>query len=114
MLIFPAHVMRVIRFVNSNGFDEDFIPLPGKASLWSFIGAELTRDFVVEGDEERLEARRRNLYTLLAIPRSVEQFVAYGFFQCTDAFLYLFTILPLRFLIALKSIIIRPIYTLVR
>ncbi len=103
MLIFPAHVMRVIRFVNCNGFDEDFIPLPGKASLWSFIGAELTRDFVVEGDEERLEARRRNLYTLLAIPRSVEQFVAYGFFQCT-----------LRFLIALKSIIIRPIYTLVR
>ena len=78
------------------------------------MGAELTRDFIVEGDEERLEARRRNLYTLLAIPRSVEQFVAYGFFQCTDAFLYLFTILPLRFLIALKSIILRPLYTLVR
>ncbi|CAG0914031.1 unnamed protein product [Notodromas monacha] len=84
------------------------------ASFWNFVRAELNRNFVLDGDEARLEERRKNLYTFFSIPRNLEHFVAYGFFQCMDAFLYLFTFLPIRFILAVKSIVLRPLKSLVR
>ena len=78
-------------------------------SFYDFVRAELYRGYQLEHDEERYVARREKVYTFMKIPREVEKFMSYGFFQCTDAFLFLFTFLPLRFLMALWAIITRPL-----
>lgn len=78
-------------------------------SFYSFIRAELYRGYQLEHDEERYVARREKVYLFMKIPREVEKFMSYGFFQCTDAFLFLFTFLPLRFILALWAMVTRPI-----
>ncbi|KAK7571123.1 hypothetical protein V9T40_014727 [Parthenolecanium corni] len=74
---------------------------PEKSSFLKFINIELTRNYVLEYDEEQYSAVRKKLYLFMKIPREVEKFMAYGFFQCADSFLFIYTFLPLRFLLAL-------------
>jgi hypothetical protein len=76
--------------------------------LSSFLCLELTRDYMLEQDEDRFTAKREKIYSFFKIPREVEKFMAYGFFQCADSFLFVFTFLPLRFLVALWAILVRP------
>ena len=78
-------------------------------SFYRFIRAELSRGYQLEHDEERYVARREKVYTFMKIPREVEKFMCYGFFQCTDAFLFLYTFLPMRFLLALWALVTKPI-----
>ncbi|XP_046385644.1 protein TAPT1 homolog isoform X2 [Ischnura elegans] len=78
-------------------------------SLFQFLKVELTRGYLLEHDEERYSARREKVYSFLKIPREVEKFMAYGFFQCADSFLFAYTFLPLRFILALWAVISRPI-----
>ncbi|KAK7862247.1 hypothetical protein R5R35_008125 [Gryllus longicercus] len=89
----------------SNGKDADKQP-----SLLHFLGVELTRGYLLENDEERFSARREKIYSFMKIPREVEKFMAYGFFQCADSFLFVYTFLPMRFGLALWSVISRPVY----
>lgn len=77
-------------------------------SIFTFVRAELYRGYQLEQDEQRYVARREKVYTFMKIPREVEKFMSYGFFQCTDAFLFLFTFLPLRYILALWALITRP------
>ncbi|KRX16912.1 Protein TAPT1 -like protein [Trichinella nelsoni] len=72
----------------------------GRFSLFTFFCSELVRGYALESDEARYVERRRKIYALLRIPRELEKFLFCGLLQCTDAFLYVFTFLPLRFLIA--------------
>ncbi|KAF5269351.1 hypothetical protein FQA39_LY08743 [Lamprigera yunnana] len=78
-------------------------------SLLSFLQVELTRGYVLEHDEERYSARREKVYSFMRIPREVEKFMIYGFMQCTDSFCFVYTFLPLRFILALCAFITRPI-----
>lgn len=85
--------------------DEDIV----KPSLLKFLGVELTRGYVLEHEEEQYSARREKVYSFMKIPREVEKFMAYGVFQCADSFVFVYTFLPLRFLLALWAVITRPI-----
>ncbi|XP_011309618.1 protein TAPT1 homolog isoform X3 [Fopius arisanus] len=78
-------------------------------SIFEFVKTELTRGYQLEHDEERFSARREKIYSFMKIPREVEKFMSYGFFQCADSFLFVYTFLPLRFLMALWAIISRPL-----
>ncbi|KAJ9594354.1 hypothetical protein L9F63_014230, partial [Diploptera punctata] len=78
-------------------------------SLMQFLGVELTRGYMLEHDKERYSARREKVYSFMKIPREVEKFMAYGFFQCADSFLFVYTFLPMRFILALWAVISRPI-----
>nr|XP_022919638.1 protein TAPT1 homolog [Onthophagus taurus] len=78
-------------------------------SLFSFLHVELTRGYVLEHDEERYSARREKVYSFMKIPREVEKFMSYGFMQCTDSFLFVYTYLPVRVILALFALITRPI-----
>ncbi|XP_026685486.1 transmembrane anterior posterior transformation protein 1 homolog, partial [Diaphorina citri] len=78
-----------------------------KPSLLKFLGVELKRSYALEFDEEQYSARREKVYTFLKIPKEAEKFMAYGFFQCADSFLFVYTFLPFRFLIALFSLVSR-------
>ncbi|XP_019932173.2 protein TAPT1 homolog [Aedes albopictus] len=78
-------------------------------SLYDFIRIELTRGYVLEHDEERYSARREKIYSFMKIPRELESFMAYGVLQCADSFLYMYTFLPLRFILALWALVSRPV-----
>ncbi|XP_032673166.1 protein TAPT1 homolog [Odontomachus brunneus] len=78
-------------------------------SLMQFLRTELTRGYQLEHDEERFSARREKIYSFLQIPNEVEKFMVYGFLQCADSFLFVYTFLPLRFAMALWAVITRPL-----
>jgi hypothetical protein len=46
----------------------------------------------------------------ISVPRELERLMGYGFFQCMDAFLFLFTYLPLRVAWALTKHFLLPRY----
>lgn len=75
---------------------------------------ELTRGYVLDHDEERYSQRREKIYSFMRIPRELEKFMAYGFLQCTDSFLYIYTFLPIRYTLAVWGILTRPILRLFR
>ncbi|KAJ8961994.1 hypothetical protein NQ314_005776 [Rhamnusium bicolor] len=66
------------------------------------------RDYLLEHDEERYSARREKIYSFMKIPKEVERFMRYGVMQCTDSFLFVYTFLPMRVLLALWALFTRP------
>ncbi|KAG5885764.1 hypothetical protein JTB14_031201 [Gonioctena quinquepunctata] len=77
-------------------------------SLWSFLNIELTRDYQLDNAEERFSARPEKIYSFMRIPKEVERFMRYGLLQCADSFLYVYTFLPIRVLLALWALATRP------
>ncbi|XP_023025545.1 protein TAPT1 homolog [Leptinotarsa decemlineata] len=82
---------------------KEYIP-----SLWSFLNIELTRDYQLDNAEERFSARREKIYSFMRIPKEVERFMRYGLMQCADSFLYVYTFLPIRVILALWALVTRP------
>ena len=79
----------------------------GVTSLFRYISSEVTRSYMLEHDQERYTSKREKMYTFMKIPRELEKFMSYGFFHCLDSFLFVFTFLPLRVLLACLSLIVR-------
>ncbi|XP_050296213.1 protein TAPT1 homolog [Anthonomus grandis grandis] len=77
-------------------------------SLFSFLKVEVTRDYMLENDEERFSAGREKFYSFMKIPKEVEKFMLYGVMHCIDNFLFVYTFLPIRVLLALLALITRP------
>ncbi|XP_028831326.1 transmembrane anterior posterior transformation protein 1 homolog isoform X1 [Denticeps clupeoides] len=82
--------------------------LSADLSLVRFIRAELTRGYFLEHNEAKYTERRERVYTCLRIPKELEKLMIFGFFLCLDAFLYVFTLLPLRVLLALIRLLTLP------
>ncbi|XP_019900785.2 transmembrane anterior posterior transformation protein 1 homolog isoform X3 [Esox lucius] len=77
-------------------------------SLARFMCAELTRGYFLEHNEAKYTERRERVYTCMRIPRELEKLMVFGLFLCLDAFLYVFTLLPLRVLLALLRLLTLP------
>ncbi|XP_015239378.1 PREDICTED: transmembrane anterior posterior transformation protein 1 homolog [Cyprinodon variegatus] len=77
-------------------------------SLIRFITTELTRGYFLEHNEAKYTERRERVYTCLRIPKELEKLMTFGFFLCLDTFLYVFTLLPLRVILALLRLITVP------
>lgn len=103
-------------------------------SLVRFVTTELTRGYFLEHNEAKYTERRERVYTCLRIPKELEkvnrermnsaeqcvkksiltsyplslQLMTFGFFLCLDAFLYVFTLLPLRVILALLRLLTLP------
>lgn len=75
--------------------------------FFDFFFSEISRGYDLENDEARYTEKRKKVYAFIKIPKELEKFLFYGLLQCTDAFLYIFTFLPLRFLMALYHLIVR-------
>lgn len=92
----------------------------GQATLLDYVYSEIRRGYILENDEQRYRERREKFYIFMKIPVQLEkvcrcrrsclvllmviscvQFLWYGFFQCADAFLFVFTLLPIRFFLAI-------------
>ncbi|XP_042663576.1 transmembrane anterior posterior transformation protein 1 homolog isoform X2 [Tyto alba] len=81
-------------------------------SLLRFISAELTRGYFLEHNEAKYTERRERVYTCMRIPKELEKLMFFGIFLCLDAFLYVFTLLPLRVFLAMIRFITLPCYGL--
>ncbi|XP_013887764.1 transmembrane anterior posterior transformation protein 1 homolog [Austrofundulus limnaeus] len=81
---------------------------PADPSLARFICTELTRGYFLEHNEAKYTERRQRVYTCMRIPKELEKLMIFGFFLCADAFLYIFTLLPLRVLLALLRLFTLP------
>ncbi|KAJ7410565.1 Transmembrane anterior posterior transformation protein 1 like protein [Willisornis vidua] len=81
-------------------------------SLLRFISAELTRGYFLEHNEAKYTERRERVYTCMRIPKELEKLMFFGIFLCLDAFLYVFTLLPLRVVLAMFRFITLPCYGL--
>lgn len=92
------------RNVGSNGKKRNLSDL----SLFRFITTELTRGYFLEHNEAKYTERRERVYTCLRIPKELEKLMTFGFFLCLDTFLYVFTLLPLRVILALLRLLTLP------
>ncbi|KAM8910792.1 transmembrane anterior posterior transformation protein 1 homolog isoform 2-T3 [Spinachia spinachia] len=81
---------------------------PADPSLTRFVSAELTRGYFLEHNEAKYTERRERVYTCMRIPKELEKLMTFGFFLCADAFLYVFTLLPLRVLLAVLRLLTLP------
>ncbi|CAI9172281.1 unnamed protein product [Rangifer tarandus platyrhynchus] len=81
-------------------------------SLLRFLSAELTRGYFLEHNEAKYTERRERVYTCMRIPRELEKLMVFGIFLCLDAFLYVFTLLPVRVFLALFRLFTLPCYGL--
>ncbi|XP_069140488.1 transmembrane anterior posterior transformation protein 1 homolog [Argopecten irradians] len=81
---------------------------PEKISVFGYIISELTRGYMLERDKDKFTERRQRVYTFMKTPRELEKFIVFGYFQLVDAFLFIFTFLPLRIVLALLKIITHP------
>lgn len=69
-------------------------------SFNDYIRGELRRGYELENEEQRHAERRQKFYTFLKVPFKFEIFMFQAFFQILDAFLFVFTLLPIRFLLS--------------
>ncbi|KAG0311358.1 hypothetical protein BGZ99_010228 [Dissophora globulifera] len=69
-------------------------------SLWDYLKEELTAaDF-----ETTQELKRERVANFLSVPIAFEKMLLFGYFVCLDSFLYTFTILPARFVLATSAL----------
>ncbi|KAM8879561.1 transmembrane anterior posterior transformation protein 1 homolog [Spinachia spinachia] len=101
-------VTETLGFHDKNGGSKSRKRNLSDLSLVRFITTELTRGYFLEHNEAKYTERRERVYTCLRIPKELEKLMTFGFFLCLDAFLYVFTLLPLRVILALLRLITLP------
>lgn len=74
-----------------------------------YLYAELRRGYLLKNDEQRYKERRQKFYTFLKVPIEFEKFMFTACFQIVDTFLFVFTLLPIRFLLSCWFLLTRPI-----
>lgn len=65
-------------------------------SLWAYLSEEIKAEDV----EESQDAKAERVTNFIRVPIEVEKIIIFGFAICLDSFLYTFTILPLRWVMA--------------
>ncbi|KAF9038267.1 DUF747-domain-containing protein [Hymenopellis radicata] len=74
---------------------------PPPFSLWDYLREELlATDF-----DSHQELKWERVSNFLNIPIAIEQIMSFGFLLCLDSFLYTFTVLPIRFVLALYRVL---------
>ncbi|KAL0581310.1 hypothetical protein V5O48_000686 [Marasmius crinis-equi] len=69
-------------------------------SLWDYLREELlATDF-----DSHQEMKWERVSNFLSIPLAMEKIIGFGFIVCFDSFLYTFTVLPIRFVLAFSRL----------
>ncbi|KAJ3285938.1 hypothetical protein HDU79_006931 [Rhizoclosmatium sp. JEL0117] len=84
-------------------------PLPQFAPLrtyrmWDYIKGQLLSSEYSNDNPDYMNAKKERIENFLAVPLEFEKLMFLGYLICLDSFLYVFTILPARILIALGTI----------
>ncbi|KAM9850190.1 transmembrane anterior posterior transformation protein 1 homolog [Aulostomus maculatus] len=104
----PPPLPETLGFYDISAVRREQRDLSADPSLTRFICTELTRGYFLEHNEAKYTERRERVYTCMRIPKELEKLMIFGFFLCVDAFLYVFTLLPLRVLLALLRLLTLP------
>ncbi|KAG6337091.1 hypothetical protein ID866_2002 [Astraeus odoratus] len=73
-------------------------------SLWDYLREELlATDF-----DSHQELKWERVSNFLSIPFAIEKIVGFGSILCLDSFLYTFTVLPIRFILAVFRLLSNP------
>ncbi|CAO3574695.1 unnamed protein product [Mortierella alpina] len=93
----PEHSKALIDDLKLRNLLGSISPSPNPAvSLWDYLKEELTAaDF-----ESTQELKRERVANFLSVPIAFEKMIVFGYVVCLDSFLYTFTILPARFVLA--------------
>ncbi|OQV25944.1 Transmembrane anterior posterior transformation protein 1 [Hypsibius exemplaris] len=76
-------------------------------SFWDYVVRSCRRDQgQISEDKERLAEKSRRIQTFLSVPLEVEKVMSLGTLQCADAFLYVFTIFPVRLSVGFYEMIL--------
>jgi len=70
---------------------------------WIFLKSEIFGEDAIP--EKLSELKKERIQNFLAVPVELEKFLNYGILICLDSFLYTFTILPIRLIVAVFSMI---------
>ncbi|KAL6631571.1 DUF747-domain-containing protein [Neocallimastix californiae] len=70
---------------------------------WLFLKSDIYGEDAIP--EKLSELKKERVQNFLAVPVELEKFLYYGILICLDSFLYIFTILPIRLVVAVKSMI---------
>ncbi|EKM54325.1 uncharacterized protein PHACADRAFT_162698 [Phanerochaete carnosa HHB-10118-sp] len=74
-------------------------------SIWDYLREELlATDF-----DSHQELKWERVSNFLSMPPAIEKIMLFGFVVCLDSFLYTFTILPIRFVLAFSRLLINTI-----
>lgn len=76
--------------------------------FYNFLRTQLTNSKVFDYKEIDYEQKRENVYSFLRLPWALEKFMSFGFLQCVDSFLYIFTFLPIRVVKTLFQVFHNP------
>lgn len=79
-------------------------------SFYNYIKAELRRGYQLEHDQETYIERKKKFKTFIQVPYEFEKFMFKAYIQILDSFLFVFTILPIRFILSCWFIIWRSIW----
>lgn len=79
-------------------------------SFSNYVHGELRRGYELENDEERYIEKRKKFKTFLQVPYEFEKFMFKAYIQLLDSFLFVFTLLPIRFLLSCWFLIWRSIW----
>ncbi|XP_074505230.1 transmembrane anterior posterior transformation protein 1 homolog isoform X2 [Sebastes fasciatus] len=104
----PPELPETLSFYDISAARREEREQPADPSLTRFISAELTRGYFLEHNEAKYTERRERVYTCMRIPKELEKLMIFGIFLCVDAFLYVFTLLPLRVLLAVLRLLTLP------
>ncbi|XP_031556071.1 transmembrane anterior posterior transformation protein 1 homolog [Actinia tenebrosa] len=88
-----------------HGHPTDQETSPKRFSVLKYFLAEISRGYVLELDEDRYADKRKKIYTCMKIPKEVEKLMIFGFMLCLDCFLFMFTFLPVRVLVAMWKLV---------
>lgn len=84
---------------------DSVLPTPAPFSLWDYLKVELA---ATDSDEAH-DFKRERVKNFLILPDALERTLMFGFIVCLDSFLYIFTILPLRFSRSLANLASRSL-----
>lgn len=76
-------------------------------SLWSHFVAELTSS---ESNINTESPKTQRILNFLAVPFEVEKLMTFGYLICLDSFLHIFTILPIRIVIAMGVLLFQGLF----
>ncbi|KAF8514240.1 eukaryotic membrane protein family-domain-containing protein [Hysterangium stoloniferum] len=84
---------------------KDDVNLP-PFSIWDYLREELlATDF-----DSHQELKWERVSNFLQIPLAVEKIISFGFILCFDSLLYSFTVLPIRFFLALFRLFVNTVF----
>lgn len=82
-------------------------------SFHDYLHDELRRGYELGNDEKRYTERRKKFYTFLKVPYEFEKFMVKAYVQILDSFLFVFTLLPIRFLLSCWFLVWRSIWRII-